>query len=276
MTTAGQTSPIAMPEAQPITAADITPADMPAPTSAAPKTNLQGGTAPSGDHTPAPAGSTPAPAPTSAEVDSRGVPFDPARHLPRKHPIGGQWMPKGGRKPKVAKPAPAPTPEAARQASPVESFIPPDVPPAEQPAAAERAPDAHAEIVDHSEDAAEVVCRAAQFGAGIVLDAPEDVTPAPAEHKSMTKATAAYIRTKGWQATAGVALFLVFAAWILRVVNKPRPREKIRGWLKLDGQPAGPSPASQADAAPSKSTAADAPRTAVPALPSGIPPLAQP
>lgn len=268
-----------MPDAKPITAADITPADMPAPTSAAPKTNLQGGTVPSETHILAPAGSTPAPAPTSAEVDSRGVPFDPARHLPRKHPIGGQWMPKGGRKPKVAKPAPSPTPEAARPAAPVESFIPADVPAAEKPAeatAAERAPEAHAEIVDHSEDAAEVVCRAAQFGAGMVLDAPEDVTPAPAEHKSMTKATAAYIRTKGWQATAGVALFLVFAAWILRIANKPRPREKIRGWLKLDGQPAAPAADPHAETGAARSTAADAPRTAVPALPSGIPPLAQP
>ncbi|MBW7895163.1 MAG: hypothetical protein H3C27_08615 [Opitutaceae bacterium] len=253
-----QTPPAA---AKATSAAAITPLDMPQPTGPAkPPASTQEGTAPSGSHTPAPAGSTPAPASSSAETDSRGTPFDPAKHLRKKHPSSGVWMPKGGRKPK-----------AAAGAASAGSFIPSEVPPEPAPSEPEtKAPSANAEVVDHADDAAEVVCRAAQFTAGIALDAPEDCTPAPAEHANMRRATAGYIRAKGWEASAGVALLLVFAAWLLRIGSKPKPQAKIKGWFQRDLASSEKPREASDDSAPAQR--GNQPTTH--GLPAGIPPLA--
>lgn len=69
-----------------------------------------------------PAGASPVAPGTLA----KGVPFDPARHIPRTNPKTGAWMPKGGRKPKTAAPSsgstsspPAPTePATSANSSP--------------------------------------------------------------------------------------------------------------------------------------------------------------
>jgi hypothetical protein len=124
--------------------------------------------------------------------------------------------------------------------------------------------------VDHSDDAAEVGCRAVQFVAGVALDAPDDVQPTPAEHKHMVRATAAYIRSKGWQATAGIGLALMFGAWLLKVLSKPRPMSKVRGWLHLDA----PAPAAAGEKPTPGVTARPAGNPQSTGLPPGIPPLA--
>ena len=215
------------PQPAAVSADAITPIDMPKPTGPAPATFKTVADKIDPDF-PKPAG--------NAEVDGRGVPFDPARHLPRKHPKTGVWLPKGGRKPKAqvspgssSSPLPAggsaadvSTPGADQSAG---SFIADEktaLPPAESPVGS-AAPDAQVEVVDHADDAAEIITRGAQFGAGLVFDDPDAGTVPAGEHKHMTKATAAYIRAKNWQASAGVALFLVFAAWFLKIVNKPGP-----------------------------------------------------
>ncbi len=193
-----------------VTASDISPVSMPTPT------------VPTGTPAPAPA----APALDTAKIDRGGIVFDPARHIDRQNKLTGRWMPRGGRKPGVkSSPPPAPV-----QSAP--SFIPKDAPPA--PAAEKPAtPGATAvePAADNSEDAAECAARALQFAAGTVFDAHKDCTPPPDEHRSMTRSFAAFIRSKGWQATAGVSTLIVIAAWLLRVLQKDKPAAKVRGWL---------------------------------------------
>lgn len=50
----------------------------------------------------------------------------------------------------------------------------------------------------------------------------------------MVRAFASYIRSKNWQATAGVATLIVLAAWLFRVLQKDKPAAKLRGWLGAD------------------------------------------
>lgn len=216
----------------------------------------------------------------NAERDSADVPFDSARHLPKKHPHTGRWMPKGGRKvgPSSAATSSASSHgETSKPSAPAPaSFIPatPPPPPAESAESdapgSSRAPDARAEVVDHSDDAGEVACQVAQFTAGVLLDAPEDVAPSAAEHRHMVKATAAYIRSKGWQATAGIGLALMFAAWLLKTLRKPRPMAKVHGWLHLDDAAAKPAENSK----PGASSTTPAAPAQPPGLPPGVPPLA--
>lgn len=235
-----------------ITAAAITPPDMPAPTGPTP--SAQEGTAPSGIINPAPAGSTPDSAPTAVipgTLDDKGHAFDPARHLPRKHPHGGHWLPKGGRKPRAIPVQPAP------------SFIPDRVPDEKVQATDNPAPPATA---DHAADAGEVIARATQLTAGVILDAPKETTASASEHKHMVEATAAYIRAKGWQTAAGVGLILMFAAWLLKVLQQPAPQAKVRSWFS-GGQPRNVTPEPSASAPrPADNASAD--------LPAGIPPRA--
>lgn len=223
-----------------VSAADITPKDMPAPTSPA---SPQGGTVPSEAHNPAPAGSTPAPAPTTpieGEKDSAGVVWDAVRHIRAKNKHTGRWMPRGGRRPGV----PAKSPPAK-----TESFVPAVVPapPAEINPPAETTPSAP--VVDHSTDAGEVIAQATQLTAGIVLKAPEETRASPAEHKHMVEATAAYIRSKGWQAAAGIGLLLMFTAWLLKVMQRPKARETVAGWFTRP-EPRNVTPEDKRPAAP--------------------------
>lgn len=205
-----------------VTASAITPTTMPTPT---------GPAAPAA----APVPAAPSPALDSSKVDGAGVVFDPARHIDRMNAKTGRWMPRGGRKPgSVAAGGSTPAPAA----KPAPSFIPDQVPPppaaeAEAakpgPAAGEPAPGP-----DNSEDAAECAARALQFAAGTVFDDHAAATPPPKEHESMVRGFAAFIRSKGWQATAGVAVVIIVAAWLMRVLQKDKPREKVRSWMGLD------------------------------------------
>ena len=251
-----------MSEPEKISADAITPLDMPTPTVEAKPVE-------------APAPVTPPPSP-DAEKDDGGVPFDPARHIHHKNRHTGRWMPKGGRKPgSKAAPAPAPAPQP-------QSFIPSTEPAAPKeeaaakPAAAASAVSGAAgpgeTVTDHSSDAGEVASRAIQFTAGVILKAPEDCTAAPVEHKHMVNATAAYIRSKGWQTTAGIGLLLMFAAWLLKVMQKPKPQETVRSWFNGTGLD------SARDVTPDNNKRAGGAQpghSAVIDLPANIPPLAK-
>lgn len=256
------------PIAQTVAASAITPQDMPKPTAP-----VEIPAAPIDQKPALPA------APSNPELDESGCPFDPARHIRKKHPTTGRWMPKGGRKKRdkaatsPASPSPLTSPEkSASPASmptppPSASFIPKEEP--ARPVATEPAPDARAEVVDHADDAAEVVTRGAQFGAGLVFDDPDAGKISEAEHRNMTKATAAYIRTKGWQASAGVALALVFVAWLLRIVSKPGPQAKVKSWLSI-GRETAAAPSPSISENPTKETANSFNRA-----PDSVPPLAK-
>jgi hypothetical protein len=181
-------------------------------------------------------------------------------------------MPRGGRKPAVAAAGTPPGAPAATAASrpPAPSFIPPEEPPA---AATEEKPTGEAvRIVDHSTDAGEVIARGAQLTAGIVFDAPEDCQATDAEHRHMVEATAAWIRSKGWQAAAGVGVLLMFAAWLLKVLQRPKPQAKFRSWFSV-----GSEPSADAGAASAQGNGTPAPNggAEIIHLPPGIPPLAR-
>jgi hypothetical protein len=123
-------------------------------------------------------------------------------------------------------------------------------------------------IVDYSADAGEVIAHGAQLTAGLVFDAPEDCQATAEEHRHMVEATAAWIRSKGWQAAAGVGLVLMFAAWLLKVLQKPKPQAKFRSWFSR-GDAAGSASAQGSDTHAPHSGAEIIP------LPPGIPPLAR-
>lgn len=211
-----------------VAASEILPAEIPTPTAPlSPEQQTQG-----------PA----APAPlvdSNAERDAKGVPFDPARHLARKHPATGRWMPKGGRKPGSGS---APTSSESSAGAPSNPLPPPSAsfipdaappPPVEAKAGSDEPAPVRVESVDHSDDAAECGVCAVVAVAGLVFD--EDCSPGAAEEKNMKKAVAAYIRAKGWQATAGIGLFLMFAAYVLRLLRKPGPKTKVREWFRFKG-----------------------------------------
>ena len=61
--------------------------------------------------------------------------------------------------------------------------------------------------------------------------APEEALPSPAEHKNLQAMTAAYLRSRGWVFAGGVAVCVAVLAYLLRTVNKPKTREKVRGWF---------------------------------------------
>lgn len=235
-----------------VTADDVAPPPPPVPT------------APAVEAAPAPAPAVP-PAADPADplqLDKAGVPFDAAKHLRRKHPATGRWMPKGGRRPKSAT-FPS-TPAAEGPPPPAPSFVPKVAPPppapspdAEPSASAGPAPEP---VADHSREAGECAAHALQFLAGTVFDAHADCAASPGEHRGMVEAFAAYVRSKGWQATAGAATFLVVVAYLLRVIRKDKPRAKLSAWIAEaraataknvtppENRPAAPTPAAPAPA----------------------------
>lgn len=87
------------------------------------------------------------------------------------------------------------------------------------------------EVVGSADDSAEVACRAIYTTLGFLTDAPEEATPTPAEHKNMQSMTAAYFRSRGWIFAGGVAVCIALLAYLLRLANKPKTREKVRGWF---------------------------------------------
>lgn len=225
-----------MKDAEQVSAADVAPVEVPTPTAPASAPASPSSVVPETPPKPAVVTDGAASAGDSAplDLDRAGVAFDPARHVRRKHPKTGRWMPKGGRRPAAA----GADPGAARSAPPAPSFIPSNIPPPAPDAGTgaasstpEPAPTPAEPIADHSNEAAECAAQALQFAAGVAFDAHEDCACSPAEHRSMVQSFAAYIRAKGWQATAGAAMFLVLAAYLLRVLRKDKPREKVAAWI---------------------------------------------
>lgn len=193
--------------------------------------------------------------------DRNGVPFDPSRHISKKHPVTGRWMPRGGRKPKIVLPSssstssppvgtdldtkapsmpsppspadspaeiPAPAPSFAdieRAAGPAAPPVNPSAAPDENPA-----PGATFEIVESADDIAEIVSMGIYNLAGFVFDAPDEWALSGTEHGRARKAIAAYVRSKGGTISAGKSLVLLAVAYTLRGLSKPKSRIKAREW----------------------------------------------
>lgn len=142
------------------------------------------------------------------------------------------------------------------------------IPPQSDPSAASAQPggataQANAELIDSTEDAAEVWTRATYFGVGMLFKMPEESTPSKAEHEQLRRVAAAYLRSLGFKGSARVAVLLAFAAYLLRFVNKPAAAAKVQAWAVswkawLLKKP--PAPQSTAAAAAARSPAPSSPR----------------
>lgn len=127
------------------------------------------------------------PGPASAETpeperDAKGVPFDSIRHLPKKHPRTGCWLPRR----QSANGAPKPTPSGAADAA-NRSFVGPDAP---EPAAPMPAPAADQfEAAGAAATAALIALGCTAFG--------EEWTPRRGEAETLQGAFAAYFKAKG-------------------------------------------------------------------------------
>ena len=159
-------------------------------------------------------------------TNADGTPYISAR---------GLYMPRGGKRPRAATAAPAETapvmPDASGAWSAADKATAAAQPEPEPGQTAAQPAPAQQTGPDTSEAAAEVFCRGLYAVLGFALECPEDVTPGKAEHDNMQRATAAYIRAKGWTATAGWGVLLMFAAYLLRLITRPGPSAKVKAWL---------------------------------------------
>jgi hypothetical protein len=167
---------------------------------------------------------------------AKGVPFDPARHIPRTNPKTGAWMPKGGRKPKTASESSGSTssqPGSTEPAQP-ELFTPSDTSPIDSPAAPSfediekaagpvasetpspapgAAPSGDATLP--AEAAGEIGARAVYAITGAVIGNHKAATASGAEHKNITAVITAYAKHRGWAAVGLVALIGTLVAYLL-------------------------------------------------------------
>lgn len=101
----------------------------------------------------------------SSDLDSKGTPFDAAKHLPKKNAKTGRWMPRGGRKPKSQ--TLQATPNVQTVPPPAAPVTPDPQPTAPQPEpmpnfddiekASGKAPEAQAEIVNDNATAETII-----------------------------------------------------------------------------------------------------------------------
>ena len=168
----------------------------------------------------------------------------------------GQFMPRGGSRSPQAAAQPAataePQPQPVPTAQPVQSA--PVTPPITEPAApawtdaqraaaaepaapaagspaAVAAATAQAEIIDSSDDAAEVIALAGFFIIGVIFGAPEEATPPAGEQAHLIKINAALIRSTGWKGSAWWAAGLSWAAYLLRFLRKPVAAAQVQKWV---------------------------------------------
>ena len=156
------------------------------------------------------------------DCDAKGVPFDPERHLPVKHPRTGCWMPR--RKPAASTPPPkAPASAGAAAGS---DAPPPDLSDIDRAAkgledtAKPAGPDRFAILAD-------VYCRAGIAGAmGLFGDewAPDDA----AEYVALRDSAAAYMRaTNREDLPPGWALGFALLTYAGKRVPRPKTQSRI-------------------------------------------------
>lgn len=214
--------------------------------------------------------------------DDHGTPFDPVRHIPKKHPKTGRWMPKGGRK--VNPPAAASaTTEPTKQTAPANQSTEPTPTPApvtqggatptldaiERASAADpsetagqKAVDGKAVLVENVDQQADTLWRGLYNLVGTTTGAPEEAMRSGAAHVSNRDVLAAWMRESGVRITGKWALVISILSYFSETANKPKTAEKVSGWkAKLFSMGKKKQPA------PSQETPAAAPETPAPAAP---------
>lgn len=183
----------------------------------------------------------------SAETDAAGVPFDPKRHLPKKHPRTNRWMPR--KPPKnatgaVATPQPAPEPspwseteradaakaeiDATPESAPAANAEPQNVPEAITPAATRRA-------------AARAGMRLIYTGTGIATGHPDEAVPPPREDKDLQDTASYILDASGWNPGPFIGFLVLLATYLIFVGSRPKTRQMlsdlVRGLWKKDVTP---------------------------------------
>lgn len=171
--------------------------------------------------------------------DDHGTPFDPARHIPKKHPRTGRWMPRGGRKVKssattsTASELPLGDTSAALSSassnagndaerstkgapdfSDIDAAAGPATKPAEG-AAATPATAANGDAALPAEAAGEIGSRALYAITGAVIGNHKAATAGAAEHKNITAVLTAYAKHRGWAMVGALALIGTIVAYLL-------------------------------------------------------------
>jgi len=156
--------------------------------------------------------------PVSAQVDSAGVPFDPAIHRPRFFEKGsrkGKWIPLSLGAPKGG---------SARGADSTasKSELPPDL--SAQSPKTETAPTGP----DKYDSLGEVYCRTFYAGADTVFSGQGEWNPeSESEHLHLKTAVANYLRAKQLEdLPPGIALSLAVFAYSVKRIQKPNTNEK--------------------------------------------------
>lgn len=228
--------------------------------------------------TPTPAGSSPV---APGTLDRKGVPFDPARHIPKERKVTGGWMPRGGRKAKAASAAGSSSepaslfPEGSPSSPPTPSAPSPgaDTPPTPPPAAEtpppsfadiERAagaptPDAkaveaNAVVVENLEMQADTIWKGAYALLGIATGAPDETGRTGAAHANNRDVLAAWMKESGIRLKGGWALLIVVITYLSETGTKPKTAQKVSKWKAW----LFPPKQVQAAASPAKTEAAPA------------------
>lgn len=171
-----------------------------------------------------------------AERDGAGVVFDPEKHIRRRHPNSGRWMPKGGRKKRASTPAPVADgagawSDAERAAAKPQAPSPADSPaPAgsgAQPAAGDVPP---SELVTNADDAAEVTVSGLCAVTGLLTGEPDEARMKGGDHANLSKTVATYYRSRGWHLTGGLALAVALLAYLIRTARQPKTEKKLGNW----------------------------------------------
>ncbi|MFT3870465.1 MAG: hypothetical protein QM715_18605 [Nibricoccus sp.] len=248
-----------------------------------------------GTAVPTPSAQPPAAEPQTAQAettakeplkDRAGREFDAKRF--RTNPDGspylngkGLFMPRGGRKPKgatlpgsapIASPAVSPAADPWSASDRAAAATPPPVAQPGEPEASAQ-PQGAPPPVGSSTDAAEVGCRVAYTLTGLALGVPEESTPPAAEHKNYVETVAKYFDYRGWRFVGGVALCFLAAAYVLRLISKPKVEKRLRDLFGGSSEPElkNVTPAPEISAEPEKSKVP--PPAAVPPI---IPPANEP
>jgi hypothetical protein len=188
-------------------------------------------------------------------IDRQGTPFDPARHIPKMHPLTGRWMPKGGRKPKNASTASVsvfsasvPTDTPLKAITPTADSSPPTAAriepsaapsladieraanapaPAEAAQAAEKVEDARAVMVDAAEAQASTIWKCVYAVTGGVTGAPEESTRTGAAHANLCSALSAWMVESNIRIKGVWGLIIAVVCYFAETGTKP----KTRAWI---------------------------------------------
>jgi hypothetical protein len=224
----------------------------------------------------------------SGTLDKRGVPFDPARHLPKMHPRHGGWLPrppkgvakrKGAATAEAASPSPSSTASPAPSApnsSPASETASPGATPAAEPSPwteADRretsapapapgepsAPRVAAEPTPEADAQANIAAEGLETITGFFTGVPDEARMSAADRAAMARVLARWFQSKGWIAVGGFMVGLMVLSFFMKTAAKTKTREKLREMWRAHKTKEKPAPPADAPRDVSPGSSAPAP-----------------